>query len=346
MKKVNIALVGCGGMAALYRHIYTEVPGAQLALIIDINEEVAKSAAQTLQIERWSTNFTDCLSPEIDVVDISTPNHFHRDQAVAAMQAGKHVLLQKPLASNVAEAEHIVRTAGETGVIAGMYMSLFDNPVFYEIKDIINEGKLGVITGAHCRVAHTGGLTMDENNWRKSGEQTGGGSFIQLAIHNINMAQWLIDSRIISVSAYSHNLHCPNVGGDDMTVVACEFNTGALGTISSAYCANKDELVIYGTKGYISVDDTRHVSLRLSEARMGKLLPYDTPNMRKTFDLPFDSFTLFDSKNPCDQHVAFIKAVQANEPPQIHVSVGLYDMKIVQAVYESARQEKRVYIKD
>ena len=344
MKNVRIALVGCGGMAAKYRHIYTEIPGAELAALIDASEKTAREAARELNVKKWSTAFEDCLSPDINIIDISTPNHFHRDQAVAALNAGKHIFLQKPMTSNVAEAEEIVKLAEETGKTAGIYMFLFDNPLFYDIKKLIVTGKLGAISGVHCRVAHTGGLAMQQSNWRHSRDKTGGGSFIQLAVHNMNMAQWLINGKIVSVMAYSRNLYCPNVGGDDVTSVACEFDTGALGTISSSYCASKDELYIYGAKGYVGVDDFRHVVLMLSESFTGDVVSYDTPGVRKVTDMPYDSFSLFDSKNPHDQHVAFVKAVQNGEPPPISLNVGLYDMKIVQAVYDSADLKKLVVV--
>ena len=344
MNNIKIALVGCGGTAKNYRHIYTEIPGAELAMIIDANEKVAREVAETLRVKRWSTRFEDCLTPDIDIVDISTPNHLHHEQAIAALQADKHILMQKPLASNVEQAEDIVRLAKETGKTAGMYMFLFDNPLFYDIKDMVGKGMFGEISGLHCRVAHKGGLGMKEGNWRQSREKTGGGAFIQLAVHNMNMLKWLIDSHITGVMAYSKNLLCPNVGGDDLTAAVCEFDSGALGTVTAAYCAGGDELSLYGTKGSIFIDDFKYVTLTLSEPWHGSSITYNTPGERKMIEMPYWSRSLFDAKNPYDQHVAFIKAVQNSDPAPIPLQVGLDDMKIVRAVYESAQTGKSVSV--
>ena len=85
MKNLQIAMVGCGGMASNYRHRYTQIDGAKLALVVDANEAVAKEAAQALGNIRWSCDFADALAPEIDMVDISTPNFLHTAGRVQAL---------------------------------------------------------------------------------------------------------------------------------------------------------------------------------------------------------------------------------------------------------------------
>ena len=341
-KITNIALVGCGGMARSYRHKYTKIPGAALVLVIDVSEETAKSAGEALNV-RWSTNFNDCLAPDIDIVDISTPNQFHREQAVAAMRAGKHVLVQKPLANNVENAEAIVDAAKETGVFAGMYMSMFDNPIVYEIKELIDAGALGEVTGFNIRNAHTGGLHAAPGAWRSSLEQTGGGSFIQLAVHNMNLVQWLIGQKITSVSSFSKNIMSPNIGGDDLTAVACETDKGILGTMSSAYNAERNEMSIYGTKGFITLIDSNLLTLKLTIAHNSKIFEYNTPNETKVIELKGgDESSLYGNENSCSQHIAFVKAVMAGKQPQSSVEVGLYDMRIIKAIYKSAIEKRAV----
>jgi len=341
IKCINVALIGCGGFAENYRHIYTEIPEAKLVLLVDESEETARRASEACGGVAWSTDFNDCLSSDVHFVDISTPNFLHREQACAALKAGKHVLLQKPLASSLEDALKIAEIASSSGKIAGMYMFLFDNPLFHDIKKLIKEGKLGTISGVGCRSAHRGGLSAVRGGWRSSAKMTGGGSFIQLAIHYVNMVQWLMDSKVESVMAYSHNLMCPNIGGDDVSVVACEFDSGALGTISSAYCAQGDELSIFGSKGYLRVDDSKHITLCLDEPFCGNVLTYNTGGRRETISLPQCSMTLFDSTNPFDQHVAFIKSLLSGSPAPVPIDIGLYDMMIVDAVHRSSVTGKK-----
>jgi predicted dehydrogenase len=204
-KVFKICMIGCGGMANQYRHKYTLIPGAKLELLIDADEEVARNAAAKTGATRWSTNWEDALAPEIDIVDVSTPNFLHELHAVTCMKAGKHVLLQKPIAPTVAEAQRIVDAAKTYGVFAGMYMSMFESPIHYEIKKMIDAGYLGEIASVHCRGAHRGGLRMAPGTWRGSEEKTGGGSFIQLTVHELDMAQWLVGHKIARVTSFSKN---------------------------------------------------------------------------------------------------------------------------------------------
>lgn len=340
-KCLCIALVGFRGMAARFRRRYMEIPGARLALMIGTDPEALRKAAEELGVERWSVEFADALGSEIDMVDISTPNHLHREQAVAAMQAGKHILLQKPIAPNVEDADAIVETARRTGVTAGMYMSMFDNPLFYDLKKLLAGGHLGRVSAVHCRGAYRSGLTMKPSTWRGSRRQTGGGSFIQLAIHPINMAQWLLDERIVRVAAFSGNLMCPNVGGDDVTSAACEFKSGIQGTLSSGYASCPNLLAIYGTKGYVSVTDENRLDILMDEAYTGETIRYERPGKIETIQYAFDVSSLCRDPNPYDQHVAFVRALLEGKPAPISLEAGLYDLQIVEAVYR-ASAEKRV----
>lgn len=132
MKPIRIAVVGCGGMARFYCRRYTQVKNAELALLIDTNEDLVKKMAQDLGGVKWSTEFKDCLAPDIDMVDISTPNFLHTDQAVTAIEAGKHVIIQKPLAPSVEEADRILSAANATDKNVGMYMSMFNDPMMLD----------------------------------------------------------------------------------------------------------------------------------------------------------------------------------------------------------------------
>lgn len=327
---LKIALVGCGGMAQYYRRIYTQIPGAQLAVVVDANEEVARNCAGELGVEVWGTDFSLALAPEIGMVDVSTPNHLHAFQSIAALEAGKHVLVQKPMAPTVREAEQMVAAARSAQRQLGIYMWLFDNPMFYELKNMIQKGLFGEISQLRARGAHRGGLTMVPGTWRGSGEKTGGGSFIQLAIHPLNMALWLLDDSVTKVAAFSKNLLSPNVGGDDLTAAVCEFASGRLGLLDSAYCAGPNLLELYGTRGNLKIRDERYLELLLDEDYRGELILCEG-GVISHFDFPKPT------AGPVDQHRAFVAAIMEGKPVPIPGEVGLRDLRIVEAVYRSAK---------
>lgn len=344
---INICLVGCGGMAATYRHKYTQIPGARLVLLIDIDEQTAKNAARELEVERCSTRFEDALADDIHIVDISTPNHLHAEQAEAALRAGKHILLQKPIAPNVKEALAIVAAARASGKQAGMFMSLLDNPVYHDMKQIIQLGLLGKITAVHSRGAHNGGLSLTSDSWRKSLDKTGGGSFIQLESHHINLLQWMLESPIIRVASFSKNVMCPDLEGDDTTAAICEYANGVAGTLESSYCSENSWLIsVYGSQGFIHVTNDFRLELKLNQPFAGTTIIYDQPDRVKTLAYDFDYNTLKNSDNIYDQHAAFVKAIKGGSPVPVTVESGLQDLKVVKAVYKSAAEKRFVDISE
>ena len=99
----RVALVGAGGMASVFRKVYTRLPQVEWVLAVDVSDKELNEC-RALGVKRTSKNFDDALAGDIDIVDVSTPNHLHEAQTIAALNAGKHVLLQKPMANNLAAA--------------------------------------------------------------------------------------------------------------------------------------------------------------------------------------------------------------------------------------------------
>ncbi|MES2462499.1 MAG: Gfo/Idh/MocA family oxidoreductase, partial [Armatimonadota bacterium] len=209
--ELGIALIGAGGMAKNYRDNYAAIPGTRYRLIVDANLDVAQEAAAQHGAERFSTDWREALADDIQIADISTPNHLHAEQATALLGAGKHVILQKPMAPTIAECQAIVAAAQAAGRTAGVYMSDLEDPIVWDLREIVHGGYIGRVSSVRARYAHRGGLNAkpDPNNWRGSAEKTGGGSFMQLSIHHTNLLSWILDDTIGSVMGYAKNQMCP-----------------------------------------------------------------------------------------------------------------------------------------
>ncbi len=343
--KLKIALVGCGGMARLYRHIYTKIDGAELYMLIDANEETAKNAAEELGVARWSTNFEDCLCDEIDIVDISTPNFLHKDQAIAAIKAGKSVLLQKPVTVTAAEAQEIADAQKQYGAKVGVYMEMRSHPVCNEVRDIVQKGLLGTITSTRARKAYLTGLRLKPEDWRADITKTGGGGFIQLGIHCLDLCMWILGERVASVFAYSANNLCPNMGGDDSTVALFEYESGISGIIEAGYNSTGKKVEIYGTEGSVIINEPDSVTVNLNGPYSGKLIKYDG-NGEQTFETGFVHRELYRTDNPYEQHIAFVNAVREGRELPVDFSEGLYDMQIIESVYKSAKQKRFINLKE
>src|SRR5690242_2504793 len=125
---IRVAFVGCGGMAAHYLPVYRDLDWVEVAVCIDTDPVAGIRAAESVHAAA-GTNYSAALAADIDAVIISTPNSAHRAQAVAAIEAGKHVLLQKPVAPNLADADAILEAAARSTRTVGLYMSYFDQPL-------------------------------------------------------------------------------------------------------------------------------------------------------------------------------------------------------------------------
>ena len=341
---IKVGLIGCGGMASFYRKIYTEIPGATLDFVVDVNEETAKSVAEELGVKNYSTDFNDCINSSVDVVDISTPNHLHKEQFAAAVKAGKHILLQKPISGSMDDALEILRLSQSTDKKCGVFMSRYCIKAYHVIKDMLSCGVIGNVSSAYARTAYVYRPKPDAPLWRASKELTGGGSLIQLGVHDYDMLEWILGSEITHISAFSENLMSPHVGGDDTTHSIVKFSNGILGTVESSYCTKEASLKILGNKGSLSyVNGVLTVS---GESYEGFGIKYDTPKKAANFSLPYSNETLYNLENPHEQHVAFINSVINNTAVPVPISSGFDSLAVVKAAYESAKNGQTVCIEE
>ena len=188
MTRLRAALVGCGGVVRRYRKACARLPGVTEVAAVDQDLNEAQAAARETGAAHFSSRFEGAFAPGVDVVVISTPNRLHKDHAVAALGAGKHVLLQKPMARSVEECDAILEAQRGSGTTLGVYMNLLDHPLFRDMRRMLGEGYLGRVALYSARLARPrgrpGGISRPgiDKNWRASRVAAGGGSFVQLGV--------------------------------------------------------------------------------------------------------------------------------------------------------------------
>jgi predicted dehydrogenase len=332
---LNIALAGSGGVVRRYRRTYRNLPGVQVVATIDVNEAEARQAAAELGAERASTNFADALRGDVDAVVISTPNHLHAEHAIAAFDAGKHVLLQKPMARTAAECDTILAAQKRSRRTLGIYMNLLDHPLFRDMRRMVAEGKLGEVALFSARLAHRGGLGWGGvgQNWRASRADTGGGSFIQLGVHYQHLMRWLLGQEVADVQAMATNFACPQLEGDDLMLAQYRLSKGSLGEIQTSWCCLEEHVSLLGTKGSIHYRDNRVVEYT---AETG---PFDGEFLHLKGDGSFERIENFlapewdDASNVYNQHRRFCEALQSGSTPEVTGEDAREDMRIVDACY-------------
>ncbi|TBL81954.1 Gfo/Idh/MocA family protein [Paenibacillus thalictri] len=232
MSTLTAALVGTGGIAnALHIPAHHGIEGSTLKWVCDLDENVAKKVAEQYGIPNWTGNLQAILAdPEVDWVDVAVPNRFHESVTVQALEAGKHVLCQKPMADSAEAALRMVDAAKKAGRQLGIYMCFRGDPGLQLLRRLIREGAFGGIISLRGKMISAGGFNLKEGQWRMDDAS---GALDLLGIHMIDLFAWL-HSEIEWVQAYTNTLHAP-MKGDDVTTAIYGLSGGVTAVMETTY---------------------------------------------------------------------------------------------------------------
>ena len=250
MNTLNIGLVGYGFMGRTHSNAFLQAPRyfdlpyrPVLKAVAARNEERVRKFAANWGYESYETDWRKLLDrKDIEVIDIASPNDTHREIAIAAAQAGKMVMCEKPLGRNAAEAEAMVAAVEGAGVPNTVWYNYRRVPAIVLVKQLLDEGKFGKIFHYRAKFLQDWTISQDlpqggEGLWRLDVAVAGSGVTGDLLAHNIDTALWL-NGPITEVSAMTetfikqrkHNLtgKVEPVGIDDASAVLCRFENGSL----------------------------------------------------------------------------------------------------------------------
>lgn len=279
MEKIKVALIGSGRAGMIHaRNFRSSIPNAQLVAVCDAVEEAAKSAAQELELERYETDYLNIIGDKsIDAVIIATPTQFHCEIAIAAANAGKHILCEKPLAVSVEECNLMDAAAKKNGVILQVaFMRRFDTS-FVEAKRMIDAGEIGDVVMVR---SNTRGPSIPKP-WMYDISKSNG-PLAEVNSHDIDSLRWFTGSDFETVFAIGGNYRCPDAKKEfpdfyDNVTLNASFKNGCQGIIDGAqgvlygYDARCE---ILGTKGCIYLGNTRENFVTLCRSNMQRSEEY------------------------------------------------------------------------
>ena len=261
-KTLNIAIIGMGFMGRAHSNAWSQLNKffdteyeICLKAVAGKNEERTRQFAKRWGYESYTTDWHTLLDREdIDVIDILTPTYLHKEMAVAAMKAGKHVICEKPCSLTWEECHEMAETAAKAGVVSYLNHNYRRVPAVALAKQMIEEGKLGTIY--HYRGSYLQEWIMDENfpvTWQLKKETAGGGALYDLASHNVDLARYLVgepvavtamlktfvkerpepgeNSAVFSAGDTSGSQKKLPVTVDDAASLVLEFENGAMGSL-------------------------------------------------------------------------------------------------------------------
>lgn len=254
-KEIKFAIIGCGRIAQ--RHAEHINNNGKLIAVCD----VVKSKAEELSLKYNSkayTNIDELLinEPSIDVVSICSPNGLHAEHSIKALNAGFHVLCEKPLAINVHDCGEMIKAAEKTNKRLFAIKQNRFNPPVNAVKDAIEEGKLGKIYSVQLSCFWNRNTDYYANSWKGTQNLDGGTLYTQFS-HFIDLLYWLVGD-IKDTHAFTSNYaHKGVIEFEDTGVVAIQFYNGAIGTINytvNSYEKNMEgSLTIFAEKGTVKI---------------------------------------------------------------------------------------------
>lgn len=204
VEQVKVGIIGCG-IGTFHTSGYAADPRTRMVAIAGLDTDRCQALATKHDIPEIYSNYEDLLAnADVDLVSIAVPNFLHLPVALAAFKAGKHVIMEKPLARNAEEGEQIVNAAREAGVILAMAFNRRARPDMQVLKKHIDDGKLGKVYYAKAFWMRRSGIP-GLGSWFTSKELAGGGPLIDLGVHVLDMALWLLGNpKTLTVSASTY----------------------------------------------------------------------------------------------------------------------------------------------
>lgn len=254
MRKLGVGVIGLGAAGALHAESYNSISDkAKIMVLCDQDKGNVESNAPIYGAESC-TNYRDILGrKDIDIIDICLPHHLHAKVAIDAAEAGKHVLVEKPIATTLKDADTMIKTAKKAGVKFMVAENHAFIPAHMLAKELVDQGKIGRVFLA--KAYEIVGDVPVEYSWKTSPEAVG--SLLDMGVHRFFVLRWIM-GEIKSVFAFAEKLTCElDTTNDDTAVIALRFKNGALGEVdltSGALSEPTNRLELYGTKGTIIED--------------------------------------------------------------------------------------------
>ncbi len=345
MQNINVGLIGCGRIAGLvYLNLLKKQPGVRLAAIAESDTLKREQAGKSVPGAALYADYTDLLKdPGINAVVICLPNEIHAESAIAAFETGKHVYLEKPIATSVTRAKDLLRAWKESGLVGMTGFNLRFNPTYMSLKKHIESGTIGEII--RVRTAFTY-WRREFPEWRKR-RLTGGGAMLDIGSHHVDLVRFIFNADIIRISA---RISSHNTEGDN---AMCEFKTSGGIDVQSYFSItsiDEDKIEVYGSRGKLTADRfNSNLRVVIPDSQRLGLLPRigsDISSLLHSRNLKDKIF--FPRKEPSFESALghFFSAVKGLEPASPDLNDGYKSLAVIEAAEESAKTGFVISIRD
>jgi UDP-N-acetyl-2-amino-2-deoxyglucuronate dehydrogenase len=343
----GIAIVGCGVIGRMHADAIAALsPAARLVLAVDESELQAAEVGRLHGVRHTTSYETALADPGVDAVAICTPSGTHADLVVAALDAGKHVIVEKPLDVTLGAAARVAAAATLGGrTVAVVSQHRFD-AASEVVWNAVQSGAFGRLTSAVTSVAwwRSQGY-YDSGEWRGTWALDGGGALMNQSIHTLDLMVWML-GRPVEVFAHTARLSHERIEVEDTAVATVRFASGALGLLhatTAAYPGISARLQIHGDRGSAVIENDRltffHAAVGEGDGddygtvgtgnQAAEVLPDDDP------PAVAGAAGLLSAAHVA-QYRDFVEAIRDGRPPRVGVPEATTTLAVILAVYESA----------
>jgi UDP-N-acetyl-2-amino-2-deoxyglucuronate dehydrogenase len=341
---LGFAIIGCGVISHTHAEAIASVEGAHLAMTCSRTPEKACELAEQYGAV-WCTDLREAVAhPGVDAVSICTPSGFHAEPALAAFEAGKHVLVEKPMEITLEKADQMIVAAERADRRLGVIFQKRFNPAAQYLKEAVDAGKLGRLTlgEASLKWYRSPGYFRSAG-WRGTWVLDGGGALMNQGIHFVDLLLWLMGP-VQSVTAYADTL-LHSIEVEDTLVASLRFQSGALGVIeatTAAFPRLSDRLEIVGTQGSVRIEDGQLRFKYFADedgAEVGLYGLKPAHGLRAAKEVP-----LTGEGGHAAQIADFRSAIREGRPPVVDGREGRQSLALITAIYEAARTGHEVNV--
>ena len=325
---VKIAVVGAGGISERHIGAIMTFENAEIVGVIDINRKSAENRAKMCGAKVYE-KLADCLD-QVDMVFVLTPPSTHREIAVEAMRAGKHVVIEKPVSSTIEDAEIMWAEAQKNKVKMMVAFNMRFRVGYQRLRDFVQSGKIGTLTTYWCQRQ---GLRVDPKNKWSTDPMLMTGMSIQSLSHDIDALRW-IAGEVKDVRAVVQESR-PNLPGfDDNANVVFRLANGASANFQSSWSSH----LSFNSRGVLGTNGTAYVTGR-------DLWCFDTFHW-KTSDMKYEQVEVIDDMHDIRSFIAedryFIDCVEHDIQPSVTGEDGLKALQVSYAILKSSRTNQVV----
>lgn len=341
MDQLGVGIIGSAFSSNIHAEALAEVCEARLTAVCSASKERVQEFARRWQIPWTTADYRQLMErKDVDVVVIGIPNDLHREVVVAAAEAGKHVIVEKPIAHTLADADAMIAACKKARVKLMYAETICFSPKYARAKQLADENAIGKLYMVKQSEKHSG----PHSDWFYDVNRSGGGAIMDMGCHGIEWARWMYGKpKLKSVMAHCQRVfHTRRTQGEDNSVMILEFEGGQIAVIENSWAKQggmDDRVEVYGTEGVVYCDLLHGSSM---ETYSTKGYGYAVEKAGETKGW---TFTVFEESHiygfPHEMR-HFIRCVLNDQSPAETGEDGRATLQIIYAAYESAGTGRRV----